>query len=260
MILVLAVPVKSIKNVAVNRTMTLLILAAGFGTRLEPRTISFPKHLLPVGNSCVMDFFYNSVEKTNSLFDKRVLITNEIYFKHFKTWANSKKVKIKVISNGVTKKIDKIGAIGDFLLSCKREEISEDVFVVAPDYVLEDVDLEEVIKFSNQKRSSVTLFRTEKDKGKLKAGSCLLVDKDGKVIKFEEKPQEPFSENYGVPYYLIKKKDIGKIAKIPDELQDNSGQIVAELVKSSLVYGFRYDGSIIHLTSEQDYQEILNKY
>jgi NDP-sugar pyrophosphorylase family protein len=240
--------------------MILLILAAGFGTRLEPRTLTLPKHLLPVGNGCFMDLFYNSLQEVESLFDRKILITNEIYFKSFRDWVKARKLKIKVISNGVTKKEDKIGAIGDFLLACKEEKISKNVFVVAPDYILKDVDFREVVKLFDQKKSSVTIHRTEEDKEKIKAGSCLLLDKDNKIIKFQEKPQKPFSKNYGVPYYLVRGDDIGNIEKIPESLRDNSGQIVAELAGSSSIYSFGYNGSVLHLTSEKDYQEVLNKY
>ena len=82
------------------------------------------------------------------------------------------------------------------------------------------------------------------------------VDSDAKITRFEEKPQNPFSKNYGIPYYFVKEVDIEKLKEIPPALRDNSGQIVAQLIKTSEVRGYECKGEIIHLTSEEDYQEI----
>ena len=250
--------VKSIKNAVADKAI-LLILAAGFGTRLEPRTLTIPKQLLPIAGGVVMDLFYRSIESVLPRFSKKVLITNAVYYPHFKKWVSDRDVEIEVISNKVKNKADKIGAIGDLLKAIKEADIKGNIFVAAPDYILKNIDFNDVLDLATRKNSSVTLYRIEKDKDVISAGSCVELSSEGKVKRFEEKPSVPFSSNYGIPYYFVKSEDISKLKNIPSHLRDNSGQIVAELVRSSSVFGYKYDGEIIHITSERDYQRIIKE-
>lgn len=250
--------VKSIKSAVADKA-TLLILAAGFGTRLEPRTLTIPKQLLPIPGGVVMDLFYSSMKSVMPKFNKKVLITNAVYYPHFKKWVSDGGADIEVISNKVKSKEDKIGAIGDLLKAIEEADIEGDIFVVAPDFILKNIDFNNVLSLASEKNSSVTLYRIEKDEDAIRAGSCVELSSGGKVERFEEKPSVPFSDNYGIPYYFVKSKDVSKLKNIPSHLRDNSGQIVAELVRSSSVFGYKYDGPIIHITSERDYQEVIRE-
>lgn len=203
-----------------------------------------------------MDLFYDSLGTVLTQSSQRVLITNAIYYDRFYRWNEKRGAALEVISNGIKNKNKKIGAIGDLLLAIKKKHIDEDVLVVAPDFILPNFNFNKFIKFAQAKNSSATLYRNEKDLNKIQAGSCIALDKNQKITRFAEKPAVPFSHFYGIPYYLIKKNDLQYLEKIPLVSRDNSGQIVAQLVKYSKVYALRYNGKVIHLTSEQDYQEL----
>lgn len=256
MIHVRAEAVKNSKNVAENN-MVLLILAAGFSTRLEPRTLNTPKHLLPIGDRFLIDYFFDSIAETKDIFSRIVLVTNKKYYEQFLKWSKTSGRQVEIISDGVPDKKKKIGAIGDLLFAVKKAKILEDTFVCAPDYILEDFDFKELLEAAKTKNKSFTIAKVENDLNEIKAGSCLLLDDEGKITRFEEKPEKPFSNLYGVPYYYITKSDLPLMEKISFELRDNSGQIVAKLVRDSKIYAFNYDGPVMHMTTEEDYREIL---
>lgn len=240
--------------------MVLLILAGGFSTRLEPRTLETPKQLLPIGARYFIDFFMDSIAPAKDEFSKTVIVTNSKYIDSFTQWSSNSPWPIEIICDGVVDKSHKIGAIGDLLFALDKGEIGDDVLICAPDFILAEFDFKKFIESTKNSRHSWTIAKEEPDIDQIRAGSCLLLDSRDKVIRFEEKPEDPFSSLYGVPYYFLKRSDFKFIKNIPNNLRDNSGQIVAQLVKDSIVCARRYDGQIMHMTSEQDYQQILKSH
>jgi len=237
--------------------MVLLVLAGGFARRLEPRTLKFPKQLLPVGKKTFLDLFFESLGGIKNRLDKVVLATNQKYYPFFADWSKNSSWPVKVVTNGVQTKEKKLGAIGDFLYALEKEKITDDVFVCASDYILPELDFNKYLDFFADRDASVTIARVEFDKELLKAGSCLEFEPGGRVIRFKEKPAVPFSIYYGIPYYIVKKDDIPFVRQTPMHLRDNIGQLVSQLVALSRVFAMEYTGKIIHVTTEEDYQKLL---
>jgi len=249
---------KNLKSAAVD-SVVLLILAAGFSTRLEPRTLNIPKQLLPVGKRVLIDFLFDSLAGVKKNFSKSILVTNGRFENDFRTWADNSSLCIKVISDKVMSKQEKLGAVGDFVFACEKENIKDDILVCVSDYVLCRYDFNVLIHLANKHKSSMTIAKEESDIEILKRGYCLELNDEMRVIKFMEKPSQPFSKLYGVPFYFIKEKDYKIIKGIPASQRDNSGQMIAELVQKSQVFADVYNGPIIHITTERDYQNLTLK-
>jgi glucose-1-phosphate thymidylyltransferase len=234
----------------------LLFLSAGFATRLEPLTLNQPKHLLPVKDGLFVDRLIDQLQKVSSLFDKKVLITNDRYFKSFIDWQANTDFKVEILSDGVKQKENKIGAIGDLVEAISQADLKNDLLVIAMDFIFLDFDFKKLIDFVVAHHSSAIVVRKEDEIELLKAGSCVELSRDGQVINFEEKPAVPFSNLYGVPYYFIKKEDLSLIAQIDKNLWDNSGQLASKIASESVLYGYRYDGEYLHMTNIDDYNRI----
>ena len=97
--------------------MKVLILAAGYGTRLYPRTRYFPKPLLKIGNKPMINYLLKNIDKLNGI-SRIIVVTNDRFFKQFKDWKKSLKMRYPIhIVNDLTKNPDdKLGAIGDIQL------------------------------------------------------------------------------------------------------------------------------------------------
>jgi len=240
----------------VENKMDLVFLAAGFATRLEPLTINKPKHLLPVRNGKFVDRLMDQISKVEKQFDRKVLITNDRYKDGFLKWQKETPLEIEVFSDGVRTKEEKLGATGDLLYLIKKANLENDMLVLAMDFIFEDFDFKGLIDFVYKKNASVLVVRQESDMDALRAGSCVELDKKQKVTRFEEKPKEPFSDLYGVPYYFIRRKDLSKVKKIPKELWDNCGQIAVQIAKESELFGFKVKGDYFHMTTLADYNRI----
>jgi glucose-1-phosphate thymidylyltransferase len=236
--------------------MDLILLAAGFATRLEPLTLNQPKHLLPVKKGLFVDPLMRQLFETNKEFNRKVIITNDKYFAQFEKFAQKLNQGYEVYNDGVNSKDNRIGAIGDLLNVIQKAGLNDDLLVIAMDFIFEDFDFGSLIDFFKAKKSSVTVARKEENIEEIKAGSCILFDKKMKITRFEEKPKNPFSNLYGAPYYLIKKDDLKYVKNLPHDLWDNCGQIVKAILKESSIYAFQYDGKYLHMTTINDYNKI----
>ena len=70
--------------------MKLLVLAAGYATRLYPLTRDRPKALLPVGGKPMADWVLDSLEPIG--FDSKYLVTNARFAAQFADWAEGRDV------------------------------------------------------------------------------------------------------------------------------------------------------------------------
>src|ERR1700735_838416 len=105
--------------------MQVLILAAGYATRLYPLTLNQPKPLLPVGGKPMLEHVIDHLAPIPDL--KEVfIVTNQKFVSHFTEWSEKYKrektaLNFKVINDGTTSDADKLGAIGDVNLVIKKE-------------------------------------------------------------------------------------------------------------------------------------------
>jgi len=94
--------------------MKLLILAAGYATRLYPLTRHWPKPLLLVKEKSIISHIVENVETLKSL-SEIIVITNDKFYHYFEDWAKNSgyKTKISVVNDKTTSEHDRLGAIGD---------------------------------------------------------------------------------------------------------------------------------------------------
>ena len=121
--------------------MDILILAAGFGTRLYPITINLPKALIKVNNKPIIE---HSIEKLNMLNPENIyILSNNRFYPKFLDWLKSyNNPKIKLFNNNINFEKEKLGAVRDLKNTLKLIN-SEEVLVLASDNLFE-FDLREL--------------------------------------------------------------------------------------------------------------------
>lgn len=240
--------------------MTLLFLCAGFATRLEPRTLTYPKHLLPFGEKKkLIDFFMDSIKNIEDQISRKVLITNSKYFDQFKAWNDENNYGFELIDDGVKSKEEKLGAIGDLLFAIDNAKIEGDIFIVSPDHVYFNYDFNDLINVANKHEAS-SIIVDEGEKDQILSGSCLTLSEENQVVKFVEKPKVAFDRWHGGPTYILKREDVERIKAVPKDKYDNIGTVGETLSVAGRLYASIFSGELIHLTTEADYQEALKKY
>ena len=221
--------------------MKCIIIAAGYATRLYPLTENFPKPLLEVGGKPILDHLIDDVK---SQIDEFIVVTNHKFAKIFQDWASDKRC-VRIIDDGTQTNETRLGAVKDILLAAK--DIKDDVLVMAGDNLL-DFSLKGFIEFSKDKQTSCVMCHEENDLKKKQKTAIITIDKENRILTYEEKPKEPKGNLAVPPFYVYRHEDILRIQEALDEGcgYDAPGSFAAWLshktpMHAYIMPGHRYD-------------------
>ena len=104
--------------------MKLLVLAAGYATRLYPLTRDRPKPLLDVAGRPLLDQLLDRV-LTIAGIDETIIVTNAKFTSAFEDWARGRS-DVTVVNDGTMSEDARLGAIGDigFVIDAREIERS----------------------------------------------------------------------------------------------------------------------------------------
>src|SRR5580693_10421117 len=117
--------------------MKVLILAAGYATRLYPLTLTQPKPLLAVAGQPMIEYVLDNLAPIGGI-DRVYVVTNAKFAGQFQEWseryrAAKAKLDFTIVNDGSTDDSNKLGAIGDMHLVITKEKVDDDLMVVAGD-------------------------------------------------------------------------------------------------------------------------------
>lgn len=239
--------------------MKLLVLAAGYATRLYPLTLNQPKPLLPVAGKAMIDHVLEKFRKAPDI-DEVEIVTNHKFAGHFEAWARDAGPKyrgwrIRVFDDGTTSDADKLGAIGDIHFVIKQAPIDDDLIIVAGDNLFSD-PLQDYVKQAKQKGILIGVY----DVGNLeeiRKYNNLTLDPQGKVIHFEEKPRAPKSTVTAIALYHYPRAVLPLIERYIREGNnaDQPGRLVQWLYPREPVYTYLVKGRWLDIGSKETLEE-----
>ena len=186
--------------------MNVLILAAGYATRLYPLTLTKAKPLLEVAGKPMIEWVLDNLAPVPGI-ETVYVVTNDKFAKDFQDWADGyaksqPKFKFKIVNDGSRSDADKLGAIGDIRLVITREELAgKPLMVIAGDNLFSDP----LTEFAAAAQGSAATLATY-DVGDLEAMkkySAIKTDEEGIITHFEEKPEKPETTLTGIALYYF---------------------------------------------------------
>src|SRR5437867_7481069 len=159
--------------------MKVVILAAGYATRLYPLTMTQPKPLLPVAGKPMIEYVLDNLAPIGGL-DRIYVVTNAKFAGHFQKWADGyratkAKRDFSIVNDGSTDDTNKLGAIGDLHLVLTREHLEDDIIVVAGDNLFSD-KLTDFGRFCRDKQTPVLALYDVCDLVQVKKYNAISVD------------------------------------------------------------------------------------
>ncbi|XP_068230042.1 UTP--glucose-1-phosphate uridylyltransferase-like [Palaemon carinicauda] len=244
--------------------MRAVILAAGYGTRLErdlkedttdcySHLKGVPKPLLPIGRKPLISHWieiFEGIPEITSI----IVVVNSLHKNRFDKWAESFERRITIVEDGSHCNEERSGAI-----SCMQigvEKCTEDVLFVAGDTLLkEDFSLHSMIsKFNSleklHKECSLIVSAPVLEENVSKHG-IIEVDEDWRVTAFIEKPlpTETASRLQSPCVYMMSGSSIHHIQNFLKEREDQplhtrdaTGLFVTELIRRVPVYAYHVKG------------------
>lgn len=223
--------------------MKALVLAAGYATRLYPLTRDRAKPLLPVGGRPIIDYIVDSLDDVPEI-DIVYVITNDKFTASFREWAASRKGRaaVEVINDGTLSDDDKRGAIGDILFAIRRKKIDDDLIVVGGDNLFE-LDMRKVVAFFREKGTMVVAYDVG-DRAAARQYGIVAVDGDGRVVDFQEKPEDPPSTLAAIAMYLYPREGLRMFQVYADEGNnlDQPGRYIQWLYTREPVHAHVFSG------------------
>ena len=175
--------------------MKLILLAAGFATRMYPLTRACAKPLLEVGGEAILDHIVRRALTVEAV-DGAVLVTNGRFRADFDRWRESRdwRVEVEVIDNGVWEAEERLGAVADMQLAIEAANPADDesLLAMAGDNLI-GFDLS--LLDAEYRRRGHSLVATRELDGPIPPSRFgeITVDDEGRVTEFREKPAEPRS-------------------------------------------------------------------
>jgi len=191
--------------------MKLIILAAGYATRLYPLTLNQPKPLLPVAGKPMLEHVLDNISTIREI-DHAYVVTNAKFVTHFEKWAEGYRrpnlnFGFTIVDDQSTDDSNKLGAIGDMHLVLTQHKINEDVIVVGGDNLFSH-DLGGFGDYCRQQNAPVTGVYDVGDLEQIKKYNAIEIDENSRISYFEEKPKEPKSTLTGIALYFYPKSTL----------------------------------------------------
>jgi len=186
----------------------LIVLAAGYATRLYPLTLNQPKPLLPVAGRPMIEHVLDCLKPIKEI-DHVYVVTNEKFAGHFEEWANQYEAShaglpITVVNDHSTDEANKLGAIGDMHLVITQANIDDDIIVVAGDNLFSQ-PLEGLSEFCRTRNAPVLGVYDVGNLDEIKKYNAIEIDDADQITFFEEKPAHPRSTLTGIALYYYPK-------------------------------------------------------
>jgi glucose-1-phosphate thymidylyltransferase len=240
--------------------MKVIILAAGYATRLYPLTLTQPKPLLPVAGKPMIEYVIDNLAPIGGI-DGIYIVTNAKFAGHFQKWADNysatkAKLNFTIVNDGSTDDTNKLGAIGDIHYVLKTQNVDDDLIVVAGDNLFSE-KLEGFGKFIREKNAPVLAVYDVGNLEEIKKYNSISVDGEGKITFFEEKPKNPSSTITGIALYYYPKASLALIRQYIAEGNnpDQPGRLVQWLYPRTPFYTWRVPGIWYDIGSKETLEE-----
>jgi mannose-1-phosphate guanylyltransferase/phosphomannomutase len=213
--------------------MKAVLMAGGFGTRIQPLTINLPKPMIPLANRPIMEHIIGLL-KQHGISDLVLLLYHQPeIIKNYFGDGSEFGVHISYVTP-----LEDLGTAGAVKAAAKF--LNERFLVISGD-LLTDFDLSRVLACHQENRALATMTLTSV-KDPLQFG-VVITDKEGRVTKFLEKPGwgEVFSDTINTGIYVVEPEVLALIP--PGENRDWAKDVFPQMLAEGMaLYGCTLQG------------------
>lgn len=225
--------------------MNLIVLAAGYATRLYPLTRDRPKPLLEIGDRPLLSHTLGRVLALGEI-DEIVVVCNARFAADFETWRDGLDlaVPLHLVNDGSTEPENRLGANVDLALGLREANTGRDSLVVAGDNLIGFDLAEPRDRFRESGCPTLIVRQVENETGPSRYNDVEL-DADGRVTSFREKPARRRSPLAAVAVYFYPPEVSVWLTRYLEGggNPDSPGHFVAWLVEQTPVVGAPLRGS-----------------
>lgn len=240
--------------------MDAVILAGGFATRLFPLTRNRAKPLLDVAGHTCLDRILGRLRPLAGQGLRRVVVvTNSRFVDAFEDALRGVDLPFEAVvaDNGVTAEGAKRGAVGDMAFGASHLAGDEDFWVLAGDNLFEFDLAQTWAEYLSLGRRPLVLLSEVATVAEAAKYNNLELGAEGKILRFVEKPREPWSRLFAVCVYTFPPRVAGALRDYlkAGENPDNAGSFIAWLAARTPVLTRRPEGAWFDIGSVEELED-----
>ena len=240
--------------------MQALILAAGWATRMGDLARAKPKHLLPIGTRCSLDFV---VERLAAIPDMQQIhvITHAVFFPQFVDWAATHDLApcLTLHNDQTTDEATKLGSIGDIKYFLDTADPDDDLIIVLGDNVF-DFDLRPL---AARAVSDIVVGLYDVESLELASRYGIVeLDEHGRIVSFVEKPSAPRSTLAATGIYGLPRANLADFDAYLNDggSPDKFGSVMEWLHTRRQVIGQVFEGRWFDIGSPDEYERVKRDF
>ena len=210
--------------------MKALIMAAGYGTRLEPLTLAVPKPMVPIVNLPTMQ---HNIELLKRFGFREVIANIHYYPEQIENYFGDGHSFGMHLSYSYEKEL--LGTAGGVKRMARLIGV-KDTFLILSSDALTDINLKRIIAYHYSKKALITIALARVKE--VSEFGVVIQDQEGRVTGFQEKPrpEEAKSDLVNAGIYVVEPKIL---KMIPEGFYDFGKQLFPKLVEENdSIYGY----------------------
>ena len=239
--------------------MNVILLCAGFGTRLYPLTKNVPKPLLPVAGKPIVEFLVDQLAATDWM-SNCLIVSNHHFADQFHAWRDTiaqrlSAVQFSVLDDGSTANDNRLGAVRDLALAVRSCSLSNPTLISAGDNLF-DFNLSSFFKDYAEHPRNLILTYQETNLDQQRRTGIAEVGEGGRLVQFHEKPPNPPSGLACPTFYLLQPSALQLVDRFLEEspAADAPGHFLAWLASRQPVFTHQMDGRRLDVGNLKNYQ------
>jgi glucose-1-phosphate thymidylyltransferase len=227
--------------------MKLLILAAGYATRLYPLTKNKAKPLLEIAGRPMIEHILATTENIKAV-DEILIVSNERFAGDFQSWAKLYRKKrrgcppVTIVNDQSTDESNRLGAIGDIQLAIRTRKINDDLLIIGGDNLFNQ-SLEGFSAFAAKHGPTLGVYDIG-DLALMTHYGNVFAGPDGRISRFEEKPGKPSTTLAAMCLYYYPRQTLPVVHQYLSEGNnpDQPGHLIGWLYTRQPVYAYQIRG------------------
>jgi glucose-1-phosphate thymidylyltransferase len=246
-----------------------IVLAAGYATRLYPLTRDLPKSLLPVAGKPILEYTLEKIAECQDI-ERVYVVTNRKFYRTFVEWLDRyrrlRRLKnrgfVEIVDDGTLTNEQRLGSIGDLALAVDRKRIDDDLLVICSDKMFEFSLADFVDSFKGRREAVNACYETGDIERIRNKHGCVVLDTDGRILEFQEKPERPKSSIESIAFYIYPRKVIPLFRQYLAEGNDPDapGFLAQWLCRRIPMYAFLFTEPCYDVGTAESYAKINSIY